>query len=169
MEQKSNQKKKYKVGMYGGKFMPFHKGHLHCVEYAASQCEQLYVLLFVGGDEELAILKTRHENWLQPNSRLKHIKKACKQFDNVIVKQVDITDCKYPDGTENWDMETERVLSICGPLDAVYGSEPHYGDYFKRAYPNATFEVIDKDRKAVPISGTMVRSMNEEERKKWIV
>ena len=36
-------KKKYKVGMYGGKFMPFHKGHMYCVEKAASMCEKLYV------------------------------------------------------------------------------------------------------------------------------
>ncbi len=24
----------YKIGMYGGKFLPFHKGHRYCVEFA---------------------------------------------------------------------------------------------------------------------------------------
>ena len=32
--------KKYKVGMYGGKFMPMHKGHLKCLDMAARECER---------------------------------------------------------------------------------------------------------------------------------
>ena len=57
--------KKFKAGMYGGKFMPFHKGHLYCVEQASKMCEKLYVILFVGGEQEIKILKKRHEKWLQ--------------------------------------------------------------------------------------------------------
>ena len=30
-------------------------------------------------------------------------------------------------------------------------------------------EIIDVDRKLVPISGTMIRAMSEEEMKKWII
>ncbi len=161
--------KKYKVGMYGGKFMPFHKGHLHCVEIASLQCEVLYVLLFHGGSQEIEILKTRHEDWLQPENRLKRIKEACKNFKNVKVIPIDVTECKFDDGTEDWDKETNLVLEACGPLNAVYGSEPEYADYYKRAYPEATYELIDTDRTAVPISGTKIREMTEEERKKWII
>jgi len=161
--------KKYKIGMYGGKFMPFHKGHFYCVEIASSQCEILYVLLFHGGDQELEILKTRHEKWLQPENRLKRIQKACKKFKNVKVVPVDITKCKFEDGTEDWDKETKLVLDICGHIDAVYGSEPEYAEYFKRAYPKAIYEIIDVERKTVPISGTKIREMSEEERKLWII
>ena len=49
--------KKYKVGMYGGKFMPMHKGHLKCLDMAARECEQVYLILFYGGDQEKLILK----------------------------------------------------------------------------------------------------------------
>ncbi len=150
--------KKYKVGMYGGKFMPFHKGHFYCVKKAASMCEKLYVLLFYGNDK-----------WLFPEDRFKRIKEACKQFDNVIVKAIDITNCKKEDGSEDWDAETPLVLNVCGQLDAVFGSESNYSDYFNRAYLNADYVIIDEARKTVPISGTMIREMNEEERKKWII
>ena len=61
------------------------------------------------------------------------------------------------------------MLEACGPLNAVYGSEPEYADYYKRAYPEATYELIDTDRTTVPISGTKIREMTEEERKKWII
>ena len=29
--------------------------------------------------------------------------------------------------------------------------------------------IIDADRKSFPISGTMIRAMSEEEKKKWII
>ena len=162
--------KKYKVGMYGGKFMPFHKGHLYCVQKAASMCEKLYVLLFYGNDQELEILKARpNDKWLFPEDRLRRMKEACKQFDNVIVEAIDVTNCKKEDGSEDWDAETPLVLNICGKLDAVFGSESGYTDYYSRAYPNAEYVIIDEARKTVPISGTMIREMNEEERKKWII
>ena len=162
--------KKYKVGMYGGKFMPFHKGHMYCVEKAASMCETLYVLLFYGNDQELEILKERPEDkWLLPENRLDRMKKACEKLDNVIVEAIDVTNCKNPDGSEDWEAETPLVLSVCGELDAVFGSESSYSDYFSKAYPNAKYVIIDEDRNAVPISGTMIRQMSEEDRKKWII
>ena len=162
--------KKYKVGMYGGKFMPFHKGHLHCVEIASKQCEKLYVILFHGNDQELEILKTRKEEWLTVKSREEHIKKACEIFDNVEFASIDVTKCKKEDGSEDWDKETDLVLNVCGHLDAVYGSEPEYADYYSRAYPDAVYEIIDVDRSKFPISGTKLRNMkDDEERKKWMV
>ena len=167
---KGEKMKKYKVGMYGGKSMPFHKGHLYCVEQASKMCEKLYVILFVGGEQEIEILKTRHEKWLQRDDREKHIRKACEKFENVEVVVVDTTKCKNFDGTENWDMETPLVLEKCGKLDAVFGSEPDYGDYFKRAYPGAKYVQIDVERKRFPISATMIRNMkNDKEREKWII
>lgn len=162
--------KKYKIGMYGGKFMPFHKGHLHCIDIARKQCDKLYVILFHGCDQEIEILKTRKEEWLTVKSREEHIKKACEQFDNVIFASIDVTQCKNEDGSEDWDKETNLVLDVCGKLDVVYGSELEYADYYKRAYPWATYEIIDIERNACPISGTKIRNMtDDEERKKWMV
>jgi HTH-type transcriptional repressor of NAD biosynthesis genes len=66
-------------------------------------------------------------------------------------------------------METPLVLNACGKLDAVFGSEPDYGDYFKRAYPGAEYVQIDVERKSVPISATMIRNMkNSKEVEKWV-
>ena len=162
--------KKYKVGMYGGKFMPFHKGHLHCVEEAAKLCDTLYVILFHGGAQELQILKDRpNEKFLTFEDRIKHTKEGCKHVKNAIVTDIDVTECKNPDGTENWDMETHLVLEKCGHLDAVFSSETGDVDYYNRAYPDAECILIDVERNEVPISATMIRAMNEEERKKWII
>lgn len=162
--------KKYKVGMYGGKFMPMHKGHLKCLDVAARECELVHLIMFIGGDQEEQIGKTMPgDKDLDPINRLRQCFRAASQYDNVLVDVIDVTNCKLPNGSEDWDAETPLVLARCGHLDAVYGSEPSYTDYFARAYPDAVYCCLDPDRKELNISATMVRNMNKEERKEWMV
>jgi HTH-type transcriptional repressor of NAD biosynthesis genes len=157
----------YKNGMYGGKFMPFHKGHFMCVQLAAQECETLHVILCYGGVQEEQILKEMPEDWLQWEARFERVKAACAELPNVVVHAIDVTHCRNPDGTENWDMETPLILEACGKLDAVYGSEPSYAPYYARAYPGAEYRIVDVERTIVPISGTAIRNMSKEEREKW--
>ena len=161
--------KKYKVGMYGGKFMSMHKGHLHCLEVASQMCEKVYLIMFIGGKQEEEILANKHEDYLNVINRAVQITKAKHMFDNVIPVILDIYDCRFENGEENWDAETPLVLDTIGHFDAVFGSEPSYADYFKRAYPWADYILVDPERKEVPISSTAVRNMGEEERKEWII
>ena len=60
------------------------------------------------------------------------------------------------------------MLAACGRFDAVFGSEPSYGDYFSRAYPWATYVLVDPPRLMVPISGTRVRAMDDEHAREWM-
>lgn len=163
--------KKFNKGMYGGKFIPFHKGHLFCLDRAAQECEKVYLLMFINGDQEIKILKNSNEDILKVENRIKQIERVAKNYDNVIFKVIDVLTVKLPDGTEDWDGETPLVLEACeGEPDAVYGSEESYVDYFNRAYPNAEVVLVDCERKNVPISATMIRAMKDiEERKFWMV
>lgn len=164
--------KKYKIGMYGGKFMPLHLGHKYCLEVASMECEKVYAILFYGGDDEIKILKTHKEKYLSVDSRKKALIKVCKELSNtseVIPVFIDVSKCKLPDGTEDWDAETPLVREVVGKkLDAAYSSEPSYEDYFKRAYPECTHRLVDPPRKKYPISGTKIRNFKKkEEIEKW--
>ncbi len=146
--------KQFKVGMYGGKFMPFHKGHLYCIQKAVEQCDEVYVLLFFGGSDEVEILKNNDDKSLSYENRFNTIKNVCKENfgDKVIVKLIDVTNCRLPNGEEDWDKETPLVLNAMGKMDAVYSSEISYGTYFKRAYPWAKHVLVDPPREVWPIS-----------------
>ena len=53
---------------------------------------------------------------------------------------------------------------------AVYSSELSYGEYFSHAYPEAVHRLVDVKRIHYPISGTMIRNMdNREERDLWTI
>lgn len=163
--------KKYKVGMYGGKFMPLHKGHEYCIKIASKECEKLYLILFYGGNEEENILKTNKEDYLILDSREKQLLKIAKKYNNVIPVLIDVSKLRTPDGLEDWDAETPLVRKYVGKdLNVVYSSETSYDDYFKRAYPEAQHVIIDNKRSHYPISGTDIRKMKKrEERELWII
>lgn len=163
--------KKYKIGMYGGKFMPFHKGHSYCISFAAEECEKLYVILFYGSKDEEDILNNNKEDYLSVEDRKKRINKIIKNYNNVEFVLIDVSNLRTADGSEDWDGETPLVRKVLGnKLDAVYSSELSYDPYFKRAYPEAVHRIIDYKRIKYPISGTKIRNMkNVKEREKWII
>lgn len=162
--------RKYAAGMYGGKFMPMHKGHLHCLEVAAELCDVVYLVLVVGGADEDRIHAEDRREFLSVESRSRQIEKAAALFDNVIPVVMDVSDCRDANGEEDWDMETPIMLSLTGHFTAVFGSEPGYKPYFNRAYPWAEYIIVDPERSDVPISATKIRKMkSEEEINRWIV
>lgn len=162
--------KKYKVGFYGGKFLPFHKGHLYCTETMVNECETSYLIMFVGGDQEIDILTKNKDPSLSPESRWEVVKAVAEKY-NIIPILIDVTNVKLEDGTEDWDGETPLVRAVCGDkIDAVYSSEISYGEYFNRAYPEAEHRLVDPPRIIYPISATMIRNMNNEsEKERWTV
>lgn len=160
----------YHIGMYGGKFIPFHKGHFFCLNTAALLCDKVYCILFYGGDQELEILKndtTLDRKYLSIEARKEELRRICSKFSHVEPVFIDVTQCKTPDGKEDWDAETPLVLNACGKLNAAFSSEISYDDYFKRAYPWAEHILVDPPRENFPISATMLRNMTEEEARKW--
>lgn len=160
--------------MYGGKFLPFHKGHQYCIDVAAQECERVYAILFWGGADEETIRTAHPEEWLSVERRTRQLEKICREagrYGEVFPVLIDISGLRLPDGSEDWDAETPLVRAVLGDrLDAVYSSEEHYGAYFARAYPEAVHRLVDVRREHYPISGTQIRGMSrKEDREAWII
>lgn len=161
---------KKKIGYYGGKFFPMHKGHLFCIQKMAEMSDKGNIIIFINGPDERNYLKNHpFDSYLSVESRIAQVEKVCKMFPNLRYHVIDCTNLRNPDGTEDWDAETPLVRAVLPHIDYVFSSEPSYDTYFKEAFPEAKHVVVDSDRKAMPISATKIREMSKEEREKWMV
>ena len=145
-------------GFFGGKFLPLHRGHLYCIDTASRQCDYVTVIMFTGGDDELRICREQDDEILGVDFR---------------IKQLDLHNSDFPLYME-YPLLMYNLVNECinGGIisDYVYSSEPSYGEYFARAYPEAEHVIVDAQRVHYPISGTLIRAMKEiKERKKWMV
>jgi HTH-type transcriptional repressor of NAD biosynthesis genes len=147
--------------MYGGKFLPLHKGHEHCIKVASEECDVVHVIMFHGGSWGV-----QEVGYLDPVQRYMRLCRVCERYGNVIPGAMRVS--LRQDGTEDWHREAVSILALIGRVDAVYSSEPSYGGFFAKAYPGSQHRIVDADRSMFPVSGTMLRGMDAEEREKWL-
>lgn len=173
---------KMKVGMYGGKFCPMHKGHLSVIQTALDMVDVLHVFLFINGDDEKHIEKAWYTD---PQFRFLQVKRAIRdacltQRDDRIVT-VQIIDAKdhmsvdrYGELHEDWEDEADAIKTcIDHPIDYIFSSEPSYDEFFKEIYPEAQHVIVDAEREMYNISSTELRSMlrknKTDEIMKWLI
>jgi len=125
------------TGLVIGKFYPPHRGHKHLIESARAQVDRLTVLLCVHEDQ--TVPGDLRRAWLE------EIHPDCE-----IVAVPDT----LPEEPLAW---AKFVLDTFGRAPDVVFSSEDYGTPFASAM-GATHVMVDRDRIAVPVSGTAVRN-----------
>lgn len=136
-------KKKYKHGFVFGKFMPIHNGHLHMIHTADANCEQLTILVCslerepIEGKVRFLWMKK-----LMPNANVIHVTDDVPQYPH--------------EHSDFWNIWTKLFKKNIHPkTDVIFTSEEYGFEVAKHL--NITHELVDLDRKTVPVSGTLVR------------
>lgn len=163
--------KKYKVGMYGGKFCPMHLGHRYVLQKAMTECEEVHIIMFYNTPDEM---KFWGKWFINPYFRLSQI---CRSFRDIRI----IGECtcyahfinakKYiVNGKEDWYAEADRIKNEIGTINAVYSSEPSYDSFFKEVYPYAEHVIVDAERKKYPVHSSYLRGLDDtsEELLRWL-
>lgn len=147
-----------KRGLLFGKFAPLTKGHMSMIEHAAKKVSKLY--LFLSYDQKFV---DAQPEWIQPKldllSRLRDLKTFVDTYgiENIEVDFVDESNIPgYPEGGKAF-ADLIRAKQPFVKFDVAFSSEPEYGEYFAKYFPEAKHYVVDAERKKVNISATRVR------------
>lgn len=168
-----------KIGVFIGKFLPLHMGHLNAIIKASTMCDKLYVVISQNSD----FMKQRCDEWELPYMPLELVtmwmNKELELFrDHIEVVSVDETGVpSFPNGWARWSKLTRDALIQAGvkqngwadfasnpvDIDYCFGSEEGYEENMKKYFnSDIEYRMIDIDRKQVPISATeLVKNIYE--------
>lgn len=158
-------------GIFIGKFLPLHRGHLTAILESSTQCDHLYVVVSQNREfmKERCTAHNIKEMPLETVTMWLNIE--LKDFrDHITVVPVDETGiAPYPDGWPQWAGLARQALVKAGveekgwahnsnkaiDIDYMFGSEQNYEDFGKMYFnANVKYIEIDFDRKYVDISAT---------------
>jgi len=143
------------VGFIGGKFLPFHQGHVYAIMAASNKVDELYVVVSSSKNRDRELCAKDGIKYIPAEVRLSWIGECLNNLENI--KIVHVEDDKW-DADYDWEDGANKIkAAIDKPIDVVFSSETSYDKYFSKFYPDSKHVVVDDKRKTVTISATELR------------
>lgn len=143
------------IGFIGGKYLPFHQGHVYTIIDASNQVDTLYVILSSSKNRDRELCQRDGIKYIPPEIRLSWIGNCLHDLENV--KLIHIEDDQWNDDYD-WEDGARMIKKAIGkPIDKIFSSEPEYSVYFNKYYPGSKHVIVDDKRKTVTVSATEVR------------
>lgn len=146
----------YQVGVYFGRFLPPHRGHLYQMIEASARCEKLVVVISDNADQTREICKKDGIPEISYRLRKQWISQQIQDIFHIVVRVLDETDIPvYPDGWEAWSTRMREVVGE--PIDAFFVGDLEYSETLATYFPESKMELFDPKRTRYPISATDIR------------
>lgn len=145
------------VGVYFGKFIPPHRGHLNAIINASTLCKKLYVVVSDNIIMTERLCKEAGIPTITYQLRLQWLSQELVDMPHIEVVHLDETDIpEYPLG---WDQWAERLKDAVGEeINAFFCGEDEYKAKLRGYFPGAEIHLFDPNRTTFSISGTEIRN-----------
>jgi len=135
------------VGFIGGRFLPFHRGHIFAIIEASNHVENLYVVLNSSKEKDDEVCLDDGIRPMSAEVRLSWIGESISKLENIHILHIE--DESWGE-SDNWDAGTRAVKKAIGKtITHVFSSEHAYDELFDKYYPEARHIVIDARRSIV--------------------
>jgi len=151
---------KPQVGLIFGKFYPLHCGHIYLIEKAASQVDELHIILGCEQARDLSLFEKSHmPRQPQVKDRCYWLQETFKNRHDIHVHILDEAGIAfYPNGWKDWSDKVKSNLHEQQITPTViFTSEPQDVKNHQLYY-NCDVKLIDADRQFINISATQIRN-----------
>lgn len=149
----------HQIGLIFGKFYPLHCGHIYLIEKAASQVDELHIILGCEQARDLRLFETSHmPRQPQVKDRFYWLQKTFKNRHNIHIHILDEAGiASYPNGWKDWSDRVKAILQKYQVIPTViFTSEPQDIDNHALHF-GCEVKLIDANRDFINISATKIR------------
>lgn len=155
----------YKIGIYYGKFIPPHRGHLYQIIEASTKCEKLYVIVCDNPHETQRVCEEAGLPPIHWKLRKQWLAQQLQDIDHIkllILDEGALDIPEYPNGWDKWynaliDLVDREGDGLSSSDTAIFVGERHYKDKIETYDYHPIVELFDPSRSRYPISGTEIR------------
>lgn len=136
------------VGMFGGKFFPFHQGHLNFILKAQSQVDIFYVVVAYDDEYDKELCEETNFEWVPSHVRESWIAEELKDFLNIrVISNYERKSDDYLNDNSIFDTNKVLIEAVGGRLDYVFSNKyDGYDPYFKKFLPDTQHIILDTVR-----------------------
>lgn len=147
-------KQKKIVGMFIGKFLPPHFGHINQILECAKMCDKLFVVVADSTARSKRICKSANINTIFPKKRFLWMKHYFKNYKNIKVRFLNQGMLEaFPDEIENWK---RKILKVTNHRATVWFVDKNFEDLSHKVFPEFIF--IPFNRNKISVSATEIRN-----------
>jgi HTH-type transcriptional repressor of NAD biosynthesis genes len=146
------------VGVYGGKFFPFHKGHLSYIMKAQSMVDVLFVVVQYDEEHEKKLIEHNNFNYVSPKERVRWVTETLKDFPNIrVFGQYEHRSEEHMTDPLIEETYKDLLQIVGGKIDVIFSNTWEYDEYFKKYLPKSEHVVFYENRDVFDISATQIR------------
>ena len=146
----------YQTGVYFGRFLPPHRGHLYQIIEASTKCQNLIVVISDNAEQTRRLCAEDGLPDISYRLRKQWFSQQVQDMPHIQVRVLDESDIPlYPEGWQEWSKRMREV--VCAPIDAFFVGDLSYSETLASYFPEAKVELFDPSRTRYPISATEIR------------
>lgn len=146
----------YQTGVYFGRFLPPHRGHLYQIIEASTKCQNLIVVISDNAEQTRALCEADGLPEISYRLRKQWFSQQVQDMPHIQVRVLDESDIPvYPEGWQEWSKRMREIVSA--PIDAFFVGDLSYSETLASYFPEAKVELFDPSRTRYPISATEIR------------
>lgn len=156
--------KNKKYGMFIGKFLPPHIGHVDKILECAKLCDYLFVVVADSVTRSKKLCTESQIPFIHPKTRLKWLKEIFKDNKKIKVKFLNQGMLEaYPENIVNWK---KKLLKAVNFKNCTWFVDEKFLEISKKTFPEISF--VGFDRTKIDISSSQIRK-NPKLYKKYLI
>ena len=144
-----------KTGVFPGKFLPPHRGHITAILRAHALCDKLYVVISERSDEDGELCRQAALPYISGVLRQRWLSQELQGLGIEVLLQNDDATAAFPEGWGEYAQQLKQTVPE--PFSVIFGGEESYREGHNRYFPGIDYQVLDPKRMQWPISGTEIR------------